>query len=383
MASTYVDSATGATVIQWTTGPAKNQHLYFTSPSVTEDDRWLTFISDRTGDPNLFAIDRRDGSIRQLSRNTAGLLRGYVYPQGGRTGLAKASPCLDAKHNRLFYIRNDAVYVVDLDEPEPADRKACELPANSYTAFTHISPDGQTLCVPIVDARAFDEPMQTQWEQLRRVPTIMQSAGYTTGIWLIDTATGRMQLAADVPFWVTHVQFDPSGSGRIVFNKEGQWPTTGVPLPDRVWCLEPGGAFRPLAPEADGEWRSHENWSPDGNSVVYHGSLHGKPFVASRAWDGELLHQASLEGLTLYHATAAVDGRHLFIDKPDGYIALVDPTGGRLQSTNICRHDSSCRDQDAHVHPVTSSHGKSVVFTSDRTGECNVYEVLLAESSGP
>jgi Tol biopolymer transport system component len=44
---------------------------------------------------------------------------------------------------------------------------------------------------------------------------------------------------------------------------------------------------------------------------------------------------------------------------------------------DLCRHDSTCVDQDAHVHPITTPAGRSVVFTSDRDGRCNVYEVLL------
>jgi len=375
--SEQVDPTTGQRVVRWTEGGSKNQHLYFTSPSVTADDRWLVFISDRDGHPNLHAIDRKTGGIQKLTRNTEGLLRAYVYPLGGRRGLSKASPCLDAAHNRVYYILNDEVWRVDLDGgADPVE--LCELPAGAYTAFNHVSPDGRTLCVPFADARAFEGPMQTQWEQLRQVPEIMRRHDLRTQIILIDTANGRSRIAAEVPFWVTHVQFDPAGSGRVIFNKEGQFPTTGIPLPDRIWCLDTDGSFRPLAPEADDEWRSHENWCPDGSAIVYHGSQAGEPFVAARTWDGMLLRQASLAGIALYHATGAIDGRRLFIDKPDGWIALVDPEAtGPERIRNLCRHGSSCRDQDAHVHPITSQSGNTVVFTSDTAGQCDVYEVKL------
>jgi len=377
--STGFDPQTGATVIQWTRGPHKNQHLYFTSPSVTADNRWLVFISDRNGQPNLYAIDRHNGAIRRLSDNTEGLLRGYVYPQGGRVGLAKASPCLDAAQNRIYYIHNDTVCVVDLDAPGSSERRVCALPAGWYTAFTHVSPDGRTLCVPIADPRAFEQPMRTQWEQLRRVPDLMRADGMVTRLVLIDTASGRIRVAAEPPFWVTHVQFDPAGTGRIIFNKEGQWPHTGIPLPDRVWCLETNGSFRPIAPESEDEWRSHENWAPDGQSVVYHGSRHGKPFVAARSWDGQLLREASLDGIRLHHATGAIDGRRLFIDKQDGAIAVFDPADSEHPLTDLCRHDTSMEDQDTHAHPITTPDGRGLIFTSDRTGNCNVFEVLLTD----
>lgn len=375
--STCTDPQTGASIIQWTKGPSKNQHLYFTSLSVTDDDRWLTFISDRNGHPNLYAIRRNTGVMRQLSWNANGLLRGYVYPSGGRKGLAKASPCLDARHNRLFYIRDDAVHVVNLDEVEATERCLGDLPEGWYTAFTHVSPDGALLCVPLADPRAFAEPMENQWVQLRRVPVIMRAGNMHTHILLVNTQTGMTRIAAKVPFWVTHVQFDPAGSGRIIFNQEGQWPESGIPLPDRVWCLETDGSYHPLAKETAGEWRSHENWSSDGSSIVYHGSREGRPFIAARKWDGTLIFEAGMEGISLYHATSCLDGQHLLIDKKDGLIAMANLGAKENRIKDLCRHDTSMKDQDTHAHPIMTPDGQGVIFTSDRDGQCNVYELRL------
>jgi len=110
------------------------------------------------------------------------------------------------------------------------------------------------------------------------------------------------------------VQFDPMGTGRILFNREGFLERIGQPSHDRIWCLEPDGLFRPLSPQPPGEWRSHENWAPDGKSLVYHGGRDGKAFVAARTWDGRLLQETSLEEITFWHATAALDGRRLFVE---------------------------------------------------------------------
>jgi oligogalacturonide lyase len=370
--STYRDPDTGATVTRWTGAPGTNQHLYFTTFSVTADDRWLVFISDRDGDPNLYAVDRADGSIRQLSDNKAGLLRSYVYPLGGRTGLSKASPCLDQNRNRLYYIQDDAVFAVDLDG-EDGERRICALPAGWYGGYPHLSPDGGTLCVPLADPRAFAGE-RTQWEQLRTVPRRMTENGLGTGLYLVDVATGGTRVAAEVPFWVTHVQFDPAGTGRVVFNLEGH-DSGGTPLPDRIWCLEPGGHFRPLAAEPAGEWRTHENWASGGGSIVYHGVRAGKAFVAARTWEGELLSETSIDGVEFWHATAAVDGRRMVVDRRDGMISLLDPGAPADCLVDLCRHDTTYDNQDAHAHPFTTPDGGGVVFTSNRTGDCQVYEV--------
>jgi len=378
--SDYCDSATGARVIEWTKGPHKNQHLYFTSPSVTTDDRWLVFLSDRTGSPNLFAIDRRDGAIRQLSDNREGLLRSYVYPRGGERGLSKASPCLDAVRNLLYYVRDDRVYGASLDVEE--EWEICRLPAGWVGGFSHISPDGCTLCLPVADPRAFMDRAESQWEQMRLVAPRMEREKLGTRIYLVNVVAGAAALAAEVPFWVTHVQFDPSGTGRIIFNREGFAAGGDHPPHHRIWCLEPDGSFRPLAPEPPGEWRSHENWAADGRSIVYHGGRGGTPFLAARTWEGELIQETQLDGLGFWHATGAADGRRLIVDRPNGFISIVDPgAAGPDQVRDLCRHDSVVEDQDAHPHPIATARGRSVVFTSVRAGNGNVYEVLLDEET--
>lgn len=377
---TYLDEATGAEVIQWTQARCKNHHLYFTSHSVTADNRRLVFLSDRDGHPNVYAIERGDGSMRRLSKNREGLLRSYVYPGGGIRGLSKASPCLDPWRNRLFFIRDDQVFRVDLDDPVPEEKRLGALPSGWWGAYTHISPDGKTFCVPCTDPGAFGDEA-TQWEQLNQVPARMKRRGLVTRLLFIDAESGASRVAAELPFWVTHVQFDPAGTGRLLFNLEGH--LKGIPLPDRIWCREPGGSCRPLAPEEDGEWRSHENWAPDGKSIVYHGKRGGRAFVAARTWDGTLLHEIPLDGLECHHATGLPDGRGMVVDRLDGMISLLEPRvpNSKWHLEDLCRHDTSYDDQDAHAHPLARPNGEGVVFTSNRSGHCQVYEVALPSYS--
>jgi oligogalacturonide lyase len=157
----------------------------------------------------------------------------------------------------------------------------------------------------------------------------------------------------------------------MIFNLEG-FNEDGQPLPNRIWCLETDGSYRPLSEQPVTEWRTHENWALDGQSIVYHGWRVGEGFVAARTWDGRLLHETSY-GIQFWHATGALDGRRMFVDGQDGTIAMLDPAEHSV--TVLCRHDSSYDNQDAHAHPLTTPTGRSVIFTSNRTGHCQVYEV--------
>lgn len=376
--TTFTDSETGRTVIRWTNSPAKDQALYFTSHSVTADDRWLVFISERDGSPNLYAIERPEGTIHQLTHNTNGLLRSYVYPQGTTSGLSKAAPCIDEKRNRAYYIADDAVFRIDLDTRE--NRKLADLPAGWYTAFNHVSADGKTLCVPVTPPEVFPDNAVGQRDQMQYLKQKVMAGEVITQILRIDTETGESSLWAEIPFWVTHVNYDPSGADRITFNSE----STGKDK-NRIWCLESDGEWRALFEEGEDEWCNHENWSPTGEFITYHGAkqVDGKSFehyMAARKWDGTLVYQYPLPEMTgSSHVTTRRDGRSFVTDGLGDYVSILTPDGDELKIEHACLHatEPTGRDQDAHAHPLEVPTGGSIVFTSDRDGVCNVYEVVL------
>ena len=134
------------------------QLLYFTSSSILADDSRIVFISDRTGHPNLFLRDLRSGEERQLSHNTEGILKSYVYFLGTPyRGFGKASVSLHAESGTVYYIQGREIRKVTADGLE---RTLASYPEGQMTAFTHVSTDGKFLCVPTVDAQALDGDRQ-------------------------------------------------------------------------------------------------------------------------------------------------------------------------------------------------------------------------------
>ena len=96
--------------VRVTDGLANDQLLYFTSPSLLADDRRLVFISDRTGQPNLFLRNLVTGEQWQLSRNTEGFLKSYVYFDGTPyRGFGKASVSVDAVRGKVYFIQGQQI----------------------------------------------------------------------------------------------------------------------------------------------------------------------------------------------------------------------------------------------------------------------------------
>lgn len=81
---------------------ANEQLLYFTSSSILGDDTIIIFISDRSEHPNLFMRNIDSQQEKQLTYNTQGFLKSYVYFSGNPyRGFAKASVSLHADMNGL------------------------------------------------------------------------------------------------------------------------------------------------------------------------------------------------------------------------------------------------------------------------------------------
>ena len=75
-----------------------------------------------------------------------------------------------------------------------------------------------------------------------------------SGIGKMDLSTGECGIVTAVPFQVGHIQTNPWVPGEIVFCWE-----TGGKAPQRTWTvLADGTGLRPLYPEAEFEWVTHE-----------------------------------------------------------------------------------------------------------------------------
>lgn len=400
----FIDPHTGSQVIQWTNSQYQDQHLYFTTPSVTADNKYLILISDRTGSPNLFFIDRASGKIKQISYANE-LLRSYVYPQGKVSGFSKVSPVLDADRSMVYWIQDSSVWCYDLSLHQ-SPTEIATLPDEWWTAYTCLSPDGRYLCVPCTDPRAFSSEDLTQHHQLRNVPNRMINKSLVTRLYVIDIETGDKKILTEIPFWVTHVQYEPSGTGKILFNSEGSVGSGGnrnFPYWGRLWGVDAQGNWQRLFAQKQGERINHENWISDGSGILFHGvealakrkiirnilfrilrkaglvSINKiqetySHYIEARTWDSHLLWRHSID-VPVNHAISAEKNSFVY-DNRHGHITYCErKTNNQLDTKVLCWHGSTMSHQDSHPHPTPTPSKKSVIFSSDARGSVNVYEV--------
>ena len=112
---------------QITDFPGNNQLLYFTSPSLARGGKQVCYTGGRTGHPNLYTLNLETGEERQLTFQSEGMLRSYVYFDGQPfRGLGKASVSLDVAGGLLYYLQGQAVRRVSLEgEGRSRDDWAC------------------------------------------------------------------------------------------------------------------------------------------------------------------------------------------------------------------------------------------------------------------
>jgi hypothetical protein len=374
---------------------ANDQMLYFTSTSLLADDRHLVFLSDRTGHPNIFVRDLATGQDKQLTFNTEGFLKSYVYFDGTPyRGLGRASVSVDAQRGLIYYLQGRQVCVVDVNG-QP--RVLAEYPAGQMTAFTHVSADGTRLCVPTTDARALDGDAQLKGRPSYNIDARVQKEELSSYLRVYDTATGKELFCEKVPkAWITHVQFSPIDRNLILYNHE--WSADcGI---RRMWLWDGQRHIR-LRTETDGrsrnDWVCHEMWERDGSAIIYHGGLNKGPSLIGRVKpDGSGLVEITLPATWKRYGHFTVgkpgwlvtDGCYEQPGDPKGrgaWISLlqVDWPARTFQWWPICRSGSSWKSQDEHPHPIFNHAADAVCFTSDKTGKRAVYQFKIPEKLPP
>lgn len=323
--ASYVDPVTGVTIWEMTQGPSSADNLYFHHSNFTADNRYLIFMSDRTGSWQLYRAEIESGRLIQLTDDPA---------------VNAASGCPDhTQPRRLYHLRGPEVMALDI--LDFTSRSIGEIPKPHVGGFQQptLSGDGQWLTLG-------KQRDASHWE-----------------IGLMSTRTGEYRSVLTQGFRIGHVQHSPTDP--LIFYV---WETGGY-APQRTWLVQADGTgnrpfyartapthwFTPLK-----EWITHEAWVKDTGDMTMINDKLGIMLVDK---NGEA--RLVCEG-DLWHAAARPDGKLMVADDNQGRIWLVETATGnkRLLATGI-------RDKVRRVHAHVSFDrlGRYVQFHTGRTHE--------------
>ena len=253
------DPVTGSMLTFLTTKPHGDSKIYPTHPQWTADGEWLIFRSNLVMGEAM-AVNEKTGDIVQVS-------------EGGFSGML----CIAQKSMKLYFMRNSvpasttreniALQIIEVDLAKLfGDSKSGSLKAASLY---------QRVCgtTPVEMGAGGDMALDggEEWVYFRVGKTeagkylapgtkIAEAFGPRNmgagpaGIARMNIKTGELKHVVSVPFQIGHIQSNPWYPGEIVFCWE-----TGGKSPQRTWTvMADGTGLRPLYPESDFEWVTHE-----------------------------------------------------------------------------------------------------------------------------
>lgn len=253
------DPLTG-TMLTFLTSEAKgDSKIYQTHTQWTSDGEWLIFRSGRVKGEAM-AVNEKSGDIVQVT-------------EGGFTGML----CVARKSMKLYFMRNVSkdtaqrrggpleILEVDLAKLFTDSKAAALKQAAVYQRICGAIPgdlgaggdmalDAEEDLVYFRVGRTEAAKHLTAGAKIEGTFGPRNMGAGPAGLMSMHVKTGELKYIVSVPFQVGHVQTNPWVAGEIIFCWE-----TGGKSPQRTWTvMADGTGLRPLYPEADNEWVTHE-----------------------------------------------------------------------------------------------------------------------------
>jgi oligogalacturonide lyase len=211
--------------------------------------------------------------------------------------------------------------------------------------------------------------------------------GKISRFFLIDTRTGasRVILERDT---IGHPQFCPDDDSLILY---------AGPLTDRVWTVRRDGSGnrRVYQRESPTQWVTHEVWLPGKRAIAFVDWPRGLRLIDPQSGEATWLNR-----FPAWHAAPDVTGKRFVCDTnfPDRGLHVIPLDEGAPEL--LCASEATSEGkhwggpfpykdgpvavearQHTHPHPRFSPDSARVVFTSERSGHAQIYEVELMEQA--
>ena len=358
--SESTDSLSGVAVRRLTAYRGHSHHFYFTNPGWYDGGKRLLISSDRENRTNLFGLELATGELMQLTD-----LEPLPLPR--EVEFLRA--CASNTRDEAYYWYGLDLVALDLRTLE--SRVLYRMDEGWDVSMINCSADGRHLYASISEdlsdrfrvdyLRGYIGFRQT-WEA-RPLSRIIKVA--------IDGAGGEPIF--EERYWIGHVNTSPTRSDLLTFCHEGPWNE----VDNRIWGMnaDSGEVWKIRAREAD-ESVGHEYWHADGERIGYHGrNRDGTQFLGHAHYDDSDRVEVSFPGQTGHiHSNAP----ELIVGDGGRVVRLWRSSGDGYDGPRaLCRHDSSMKIQQLHVHPRFDATGRYVIFTSDVSGYGDVYQVKV------
>ena len=358
---TLIDAATGRTIRQVTSAPAIHHHPFYYLPAYDDGMNWLVFVSHRSGRPALFAEERASGRLVQLT-DRPDLNEWSIHPaHDGRW---------------VYFTAGSGAWRVSTG---PGFREEC------------LADFGD---VPMIPPGMVGDAMgTTALSRDDRWWVVPVRLGDVARLHVIDTASGAVAVVCEHDS-IGHPEVHPDDPTWIRFAGRST---------DRIHVVRRDGTGHRLAYRRDvarKEWVVHESWMP-------RTAVGGRMEIVTVVWPHGMIgidvETGAIRRVTdfpAWHPMIRRDGRSCVADTtfPDRGLVTFDPSasGGDVSplveslssnagshwNTTHCPYDDGpvkvVAPQHTHPHPSFSPDGSRVVFTSDRSGVAQLYEVVVA-----
>ena len=334
---------------QVTNHPSVHHHPFFFVPAYDQAGKRLIFVSYRSGSPQIFFEDRTSGELVQITERDD-LADWSIYP----------SP--DGRF--VYFTAGTGAWRVDLDdfsETQLADFGAVEMREKGMVGAamgtTALSADGCWWAIPV-------------------------KAGKVTRFVVVDTQTKKSSVILERDT-IGHPQFCPDDGNLILY---------AGPLTDRVWIVGRRGENNRRVYEREHrmQWVTHEVWLPGRRAIAFVDWPRGM-----RLLDVESGEAVWLNRFPAWHAAPDLSGERFVCDTnfPDVGLYVIPLDN---QPVYLCASNASSEGvhwggpfpyndgpvavearQHTHPHPRFSPDSSRVVFTSDRSGYAQIYEIEL------
>jgi oligogalacturonide lyase len=447
------DPVTGVPLSFLTSTPAGDSKIYQTHPQWTADGKWLVFRSNRVPGQAM-AVNEASGVIVQVtdkgymgmlcnarlsmklyimrdvnaagrgqggSSAPAGTVSPSAAPAAAPSSQAVAAPgttpagapgaaaAPDARGERRggFNRPRGPFQIVEIDLAKVfADSEAGTIkPASNYERVCGTTPEGMFADGNMgLDANENFIYFRVSGDEVsKHLPEGQKPAAPfgprgmgagPTGLASMNLQTGEVNLIVTVPFQIGHVQTNPWVPGEIVFCWE-----TGGKAPQRTWTvMADGTGLRPLYPEADYEWITHEAvitkdevaiaiialrrpkiagqlvepnspvpvnaWGPAGGGD----KPTGVGIVNLRTREIRLVGQVPFgdPGRSIWHVNGSPDGRWAVADDFQYRTWLIDRHSGEMILLSDNGHKTTAAD---HQHPTFSADSTRIEIQSAMLSE--------------